>query len=156
MKKIDKYLNDPDTMKVAFNAAKSFTKYLSKDEIQSCVYNAILRASNKYDKRNKTKFTSYLHNGVVYECLSQRKFNLNKSTQRLTTCTPDRRNPIAEIDMLDFIQAKCDEPDLILDRFYNNMSIKEIAESRGVCGEAIRIRLKKNQEKLRVALANCV
>ena len=148
-KKIEKYLNDAETLKVAFNAAKSFRRCLSKDEIQSCVLNAIFRASKKYDKRNRTKFTSYLHNGVVYECLSQKKFNMNKSTASLTTSISDKRDPIFSIDMQDFIKETCEDPQLIFDRFYKNMTIKELAENRGVCGETIRIRLGKNLEKLR-------
>ena len=36
----------------------------------------------------------------------------------------------------------CDDPDLMYDRYYNNMTIKEIAQQRGVCGETIRIKIK--------------
>lgn len=154
--KIDKYLNDPDVMRVAYNAASSFNSSLSKDEIQSCILNALWRSASKYNKRNKTKFTSYLHNGVVYECLSQRKFNQSKRTSVLHENIEDKRNPIAEIDMMDTIKVKCDDPTLVIDCFYKNMTIKELAQDRGVCGETIRIRLKKNLEKLRFSLAKSV
>lgn len=154
--KIDKYLNDPDVMRVAYNAASSFNSCLSKDEIQSCVLNALWRASNKYNKRNKTKFTSYLHNGVVYECLSQRKFNQSKRATTLHENVECKQDPVAEIDMMDTIRVKCDDPTLVIDCFYKNMTVKELAQDRGVCGETIRIRLKKNLEKLRLSLAKSV
>lgn len=155
-KKIDKYLNDSDVMSVAYGAASSFSTSLSKDEIQSCILNALWRAANRYNKRNKMKFTSYLHNGVVFECLSQRKFNKSKRLSVLHDNIEDERDPIGEIDMMDTINTKCDDPTLIVDRFYKNMTIKELAKSRGVCGETIRIRLKKNLEKLRISLSKSV
>ena len=58
--------------------------------------------------------------------------------------------------MLDEINFACEDPTLILDRFYKNMSIKEIAESRGVCGETIRIRINKNLKKLQNSLSKSV
>jgi DNA-directed RNA polymerase specialized sigma24 family protein len=155
-KKIEKYLSDSNVMRVAYSAASSFSTTLSKDEIQGCILNAIWKASNKYNKRNKTKFTSYLHNGVVYECLSQRKFNRSKKGVTLDETIADKYNPVAEIDMIDTIEAECDDPKLVIDRFYKNMTINELAEDRGVCGETIRIRLKKNLEKLRFSMTNSV
>ena len=56
---------------------------------------------------------------------------------------------IEKIDMLDEIRTHCDDPDLLLERFYENMSVREIAKSRGVSGETIRIKIKKNLAKLR-------
>lgn len=155
-KKIDKYLNDPDVMRIAHSAASTFYPSLSRDEIQSCILNALWRASNRYNKRNKIKFTSYLYNGVVFECLSQRKFNKSKRVSTLNENSEDKYNPVDEIDMMDTINTKCEDPELIIDRFYNNMTIKELAKSRGVCGETIRIRLKKNLEKLRFSLSKSV
>lgn len=155
-KKIDKYLNDSDVMSIAHKAASSFSKSLSKDEIQSCILNALWRATNKYDKRNGTRFTSYLYNGVVYECLSQRKFNKSRSRQTIHENVEDKYDPIASIDMVDTIKVKCEDPSLVIDRFYKNMSVKELASVRGVSGETIRVRLKKNMEILRSSMINSV
>jgi DNA-directed RNA polymerase specialized sigma24 family protein len=143
-------------MRVAYGAASSFSHSLSKDEIQSCILNALWRATNKYNKRNKTKFTSYLHQGVVYECLSQKKFNKSKRSQVLHENIQDFYDPTIAVDMLDTINTKCEDPSLVIDRFYNNMTIGELAKARGVCGETIRIRLKKNLEKLRLSLTKSV
>jgi DNA-directed RNA polymerase specialized sigma24 family protein len=143
-------------MRVAYNAASSFSSSLSKDEIQSCILNALWRASDRFNKRQKAKFTSYLHNGVVYECLSQRKFNRSKQSQLLHENVEDSLDPSDRVDMVDLIEHECDDPSLVIDRFYNGMTIKELAEKRHVCGETIRVRLKKNLEKLRVSLTNGV
>ena len=96
-KKIEKYLNDSDVMNIAYSAASSFATVLSQDEIQSCILNALWRAAERYNKRNGTKFTSYLHMGVVYECLSQRKFNRSKKAAVLNENIEDKHDPVAQI-----------------------------------------------------------
>jgi DNA-directed RNA polymerase specialized sigma24 family protein len=154
--KIENYLQDSDVLSVAHAAASTFSSCLSKDEIKNCILNAIWKASNKFDKRQNTKFTSYLHNGVVFECLSQRKFNKSRSYQVLEVGIEDTRNPLKEIDMRDAIDSVCDDPSIVYDKYYNNMTIAEIAKDRGCCGETVRIRLKKNMEKLRLSLKNSV
>jgi DNA-directed RNA polymerase specialized sigma subunit len=155
MDKYEQYLNDVDTMKIAYNAASSFRNILTPDEIQSCVLKALFRAVNKYDKSSNAKFTSYLYNGVRFECLGQAKIN-KSDKQQLTNAIPDPRNPMAEFEMKDVIESTCDDPELIFDRFYKNMTITEIAKSRKVCGETVRIRIGKNLEKMRIALKKSV
>jgi DNA-directed RNA polymerase specialized sigma24 family protein len=155
MKSYEHYVNDVETMNVAQNAASSFRKILSQDEIKSCILNAILRAVNKYDKRSKAKFTTYLHSGVVFECLSQRKFNRNNNAQ-LQVNIPDRRDPFVDFETRDLIESVCDDPSLVIDRLYGDMTIKELADTRGVCGETIRIRLNKSLEKIKYALNKSV
>jgi DNA-directed RNA polymerase specialized sigma24 family protein len=155
MKSYEHYVNDVETMNVAQNAASSFRKILSQDEIKSCILNAILRAVNKYDKRSKAKFTTYLHSGVVFECLSQRKFNRNNNAQ-LQVNIPDRRDPFVDFETRDLIESVCDDPSLVIDRLYGDMTIKELARTRGVCGETIRIRLNKSLEKIKYALNKSV
>jgi DNA-directed RNA polymerase specialized sigma24 family protein len=154
--KIEKYLNDADIMSVAWGAAASFSRILSKDEIQSCIMNALWRASKRFKKDKNTKFTSYIHKGVTYECLSQSKLTRSKGHKVIHQNIEDERNPFDTIDMIDMIQEKCDDPSLIIDRFYNKMTIKELSKSHNVCGETIRIRLKKNLEKLKVSMTNGV
>lgn len=155
MNKYEQYLNDVDTMKIAYNAAGSFRSILSPEEIQSCVLKALFRAVNKYDNSNNVKFSSYLYNGVRFECLGQAKIN-KSDKQQLTSSIPDHRDPIAEIEMKDVIDSVCDDPEIIFDRFYKNMTIKEIAKSRKVCGETVRIRIGKNLEKMRSSLKKSV
>jgi DNA-directed RNA polymerase specialized sigma subunit len=152
---IENNLKNVDIMSVANSAASSFFGVLSKDEIANCVVNAIWKAGKKYDKKHNTKFTSYVHNGVVLECLNQKRLNQRRKEQKVTDylSIPDKRNYFEGIDMKDLIDTVCDDPTLIVDKFYKNMTIKEIAQNRGVCGETIRIRLRKNLESLRTTLS---
>jgi DNA-directed RNA polymerase specialized sigma24 family protein len=155
MKNYEHYFNDVEVMKVAQNAASSFRESLSQDEIKSCILNAILRASRKYDKRNGAKFTSYLHNGVVLECLNQYKFN-KKKTQNLDIHIQDKSTHMSDFETKDLIESVCDDPELVLDRFFGNMTVKELSKKMNVSGETIRIRLNKNLEKVRRELEKSV
>lgn len=181
---IDEKLKDEDLMRIARSAANSFSPVLSQDEIESCILTALWKATDKYDNNSKTKFSTFLYNGVKMECLTQRKFNLshrNKNNRDnnskkvyplrfMSTATgrssrasevtsknniEDPHNYIETVDMIDEIKNLSD-PDLVFDRFYKNMSIKEIAQKRGVCGETIRIRLKKNLKNLKRNLSESV
>lgn len=151
----DELLKDDEIKKISNNAAHSFRGILSSGEIDTCIMNAIWKAKTKYDDSKECKFSTYLHNGVVFECLSQRKLNQSNgfsidaynNAHRIV----DRYNEFSRIDMQDEIN-KCDDPDLIYDRFYMNKTVSEIAEDRGVCGETIRIKLKKNLKKLKLSL----
>ena len=50
--------------------------------------------------------------------------------------------------MLDELNECCEDPEIIYDRFYKNMTVREIAKSRGVCSETIRVKINKNLTKL--------
>ena len=146
---ITKDVTQEDLEKIASKASHSFLKVLTCEEVEICVLNALWKAVEKYNPSSGCKFTTYFYNGVVMECLSQKKFNLNNTNSKIyeNILSSNNKN-IDTIDMLDEIETCCDDPTLILDRFYKNMSVKEIALARGVCSESIRIKINKNLSKL--------
>jgi DNA-directed RNA polymerase specialized sigma subunit len=153
MKKIEELLKDKDIMKVSESAASSFRGSLTEDEIQNCIYNAVWRASKMYDLTKGTKLTSYIHKGVKFECLSQKKINSsgNIPIDRVNNIASKKHNGFERVDMMDEI-SKCEDPMLIYDRFYRNMTVNEIADNLGVCGETVRIRLRKNLKMIKNSL----
>lgn len=143
-------------MRVAYRAASTFTRTLSREEIQGCILNALWRAIKKYDRTRMTKLTTYLYNGVVFECLNQKRSNKRRGQDLYGQDAPCSHNDLEKVDMLDAIYEKCDHPELVIDRFYGGMTIEELASKHSVCNEAIRLKLKKNIEKLRKTLAKSV
>tara|TARA_Y100001938_G_C8070858_1_gene422969 strand:- start:1158 stop:1706 length:549 start_codon:yes stop_codon:yes gene_type:complete len=141
-----------DVICIIKKACSTFMNCLTKEEICTCSLNGLWKAITKYEIGSKCKFTTYLYKGVVMECLTQRKFNNSANSKsphyQVHDNIPSEINPFSSIDMLDEINSKCQDPDIIYDKFYKNMSIKEIAKNKGVCGETIRIKIKKNIEKL--------
>lgn len=147
-------LTKGDLERIASKASFSFFGTLSSDEIESCILNAFWKASEKFNSSKNCKFTTYFYNGVVMECLTQKKFNLNKPTSKIyENILSSKNKEIDSIDMLDEINTHCDDPELVYNRFYKNMSVREIALSRGVCSETIRIKIKKNLSKLRAKMS---
>ena len=63
-----------DYIKIGKKASKYFRKFLSEDEIQSCIYMGIVLAFKKHCDK-KSKLTTYIYNYVRWECLEQIKFN---------------------------------------------------------------------------------
>lgn len=149
-KETDPKLTKGDLERIASKASYSFLGVLSEQEIESCILNAYWKAASKFDGSAGTKFTTYFYKGVLMECLTQKKFNVNKPTFRIYENVAYRsNNDIEKIDMLDELKTHCDDFDLMFKRFYENMSVREIALNRGVSGETIRIKIKKNLAKLR-------
>jgi len=143
-------LTKGDLERIASKASYSFLGVLSELEIESCILNAYWKAASRYTTGKNTKFTTFFYKGVLMECLTQKKFNLNRPTHRVYENIAYKNNDqIDTIDMLDEINTHCDDPELIMQRFYKNMSVREIASKRGVSGETIRIKIKKNLAKLR-------
>ncbi len=168
----DELVSTADIIKIAKRAASSFRESLSPEEIETCMINAVYKALDRYQSGSKCKFTTYLYKGVQMECLTQKKFNIKgkrRSLKSVTTGTislhkisnsefslSDDVDYQAETDMADEINNVCEDPQLIFDRFYKNMSIKEIAKTRNVCGETIRLKIKKNLKKLRNSISQSV
>jgi len=148
-------LTKGDLERIASRASYSFLGVLSEDEIQSCILSALWKASDRFISGKNTKFTTYFYNGVVMECLTQKKFNLSKPASKIYENIASSKNKeIDSIDMIDEINTHCDDPEMMYNRFYKNMSVREIALTKGVCSETIRIKIKKNLTKLRSKLGS--
>lgn len=146
----DLMVND-DIVKIAKHASSRFTNTLTKDEIYTCVLNAIWKAKNNHDPKKGSKFTTYLYNGIIMECLTQQKFNRGKTVVSVHNNVANSRDYVGEIDLLDEVK-NCENADIMIDHFYKNKSIKEIAKEQGVSGETIRVKIKKNLEKLKTRI----
>lgn len=145
--KFEDLIKNEDVIKVAKNASMRFSYALSKDEIDTCILNAIWKAAEKYNKDFGVKFTTYLHRGVIIECLSQKKFNKGRGYSQLHNNIPSKIKT-NRIDLIDELE-KCDDPDLLIDYYIGNKTIKELASEKNVCGETIRLRIKKSVNKIK-------
>lgn len=147
MDDFDRLIKDENIMKITKKASEKFRRLLNKEEIYTCILNAIWKASNKYNPQKGSKFTTYLYQGVVIECLTQIKFNKQKRYSKEiheNYATVDRNYT----DLIDEILTRCDDPQIILDKFIHNKTIKEIAVEYKICNETARLRIKKNLKKL--------
>tara|TARA_R110000824_G_scaffold381288_1_gene573999 strand:- start:465 stop:944 length:480 start_codon:yes stop_codon:yes gene_type:complete len=150
---LKKILNDKQTMNIANCAARGYGSALSKDEIENCIYNAAWNALGKFDESKGVKFSTFLHRGVRLQC--QRRLNFNtkyKSSHYYEEVVFSKFNKSIKnqmysqelvLEMKDEIE-NCEDPDILYDRFYNNMTLVEIAKKQKTSYETVRNKINKN------------
>ena len=140
-------------MNIANYAASGYSSALTKDEIQNCSYNAVWNALGKFDESKGAKFSTFLHRGVRLQCQKRLNFNKRyKSTQYYEDSVFSKsniklKNQIYSQDLKYEIKDEvenCEDPDIIYDRFYKNMTLNEIAQKKNTSYETIRNKIKKN------------
>ena len=145
--RIKALMQDEEISRLTKAAASSFRYSLTEDEIENCIYHAIWRAYDKYDAElNDCKFSSYLYRGVVMECMSFKRSNEKRVFSVLKGSVKHNKSYDSyddRVDMLDEIN-NCEDPSIIFDRFYNNMTIKEIANTNNISRELVRRKINKN------------
>ena len=143
-------LVNEDYQKIMSSSARRFAGILSSDEIESCKKKALWKALESYDptrvnSQNKTsKFTSYLYRGVMLECKTQVKFVIN-GRNNLKQCHENLGsvdNYFSNIEIFDELNS-IKHGDILLDFFFNGLSVKEIAEKHEVSSQTIGVRKKK-------------
>lgn len=148
-------IENEDIKKVSLKAASTFTDCLSQEEIKNCIHGAIWNATLNYNPDKKNKFTTYLYRGVVYECLKCKKSNSNNKAAHVklnSNLLSDNFKGFDKIDIMDEIKS-CADPDLLIDRFFHNFTLNEMAKTRGVSKETVRFKLKKNLDFLKNRLS---
>lgn len=143
--RVEEILNNEDLIKIGNKAAQSFTETLSKDEIENCIIGAAWVAANNFKVGKNTKFSTYFYKGVYYQCLKQiKQLKANQAlTNRNLSNLSKFNSDIEKIDLMDEINV-CSNPSIIIDKFYYNMTLEDMAKKRGVSKETIRFRLKKD------------
>lgn len=156
--KLKKVLEDKETMNIANYAASGYSSALTKDELENCVYNAVWNALDKFDESKGTKFSTFLHRGVRLQCQKRLNFNRRyKTSQYYEDSVSSKFNnnlksqsysQDLKFELKDEIE-NCEDPDIIYDRFYKNMTLTEIAEKKNTSYETIRNKIKKNLKMIK-------
>ena len=149
--KIEAALKDQDIIALTKSVTRSYRKSLSEDEIKSCILNALSRSISNFDPRKNSKFTTYLHKGLKIECLTQIKKNkplLKFSTKSLSKIDDKSETQMMIIEVMDEID-RLKDGHLVVDKYLNNYTAKEIAIKNGIHPETVRIKIKKTLESLR-------
>ena len=149
--KIESALKDPDIIALTKSVTNSYRKSLNEDEIKSCVLSALSRSISSFDPDKNSKFTTYLHKGLKIECLTQIKKNkpLLKFSSKTLSKTDDKfETKMMIIEVMEEIE-KLKDGHLVVDKYLNNYTSKEIAKKNGIHKETVRVKIKKTLESLR-------
>jgi len=149
--KIETALKDPNIIALTKSATRRYKRSLNEDEIKSCILNALSKSISNYDPSKNSKFTTYLHTGLKIECLTQIKRNkplLKFSSKTLLKVDDKPETQMMIIDVMEEIE-KLEHGHLVVDKYLNNYSAKEIGIKNGIHPETVRIKIKKTLEALR-------
>jgi len=143
-------LAKPDNRKIMNAAAIPYISTISYDELEQCKFLALWRAMQAF-KPNGCKFTSFLFRSVELHCTREvKKQYKNKISVICPTVLPDRRlNHIELADLEDAIDSLPDDlRDIIKQRFFDKLTLKEIAQKNKFSGEWANRKIKKALERL--------
>lgn len=129
---------------IIYNASKTFIKYMTEEELLSCQLIGLMDAINNFDK-NKAKLTTYIGTKVYYECLNFYRKEKKKDINQLCQTPEDKSFPITKrIELLDSIDSLEDKySDVLKKRFFEKMTLQEIADSNNYSHETARKNIKK-------------
>ena len=155
-------LQDKDAMGIAHGAASRFKKTLSKDEIRTCILSGIWTTLTQWEgeREHGCSLTTYLYRAVLHECIRYQDRVVNGHKDPSSTISLSDEMPIIfqtqeTVEMLDEIEHSYD-PEIMFDRFFRGMTIKEIALKHGRCRHNISGKIRKNLDFLRQRLENGV
>ncbi len=149
--KIETALKDPDITALTRSVTQRYKRTLNEDEIRSCVLVALSRAITSFDPSKNSKFTTYLHKGLKIECLTQIKKNkplLKYSSQVSSKIDNKSEIKMMIMEVMEEIE-KLKDGHLVVDKYLNNYTSKEIAKKNGIHKETVRVKIKKTLETLR-------
>ena len=143
---IEEALKNKQYIGIMKKASEKFLKYMDEDEIRTCQLNALWNSMKNY--KPKSKFTTYLYNYVKYECLNYMTF-LEKSD--ITNWEMNKPANIKIDDINDLISILADKEleEIMVKRFVENKTLKEIGDEYNTSYETIRKKLKKSMKIIR-------
>jgi RNA polymerase sigma factor (sigma-70 family) len=145
MDNIDKHFeekwNCTDIQNIMNKISNRYRNNVDLDDIESIKMNTLWACIKKYDPARGTKFTSYLYQQFSYAM----KNKVKKKRWEFNTDIIEKADvkEQSKMEIIDIITGLDEEDSKILtQRFYDNMTMKEIGRKNGYSRETARRRLK--------------
>ena len=133
--------NSSDIQNIMNKISNRYRKNVDHDDIESIKMNTLWNCLKKYDSERGTKFTSYLYQQFSYAMknkVKKKRWEWNTDIIEKTDIKEQFR-----MEVVDLITGLDEEDSKILtQRFYENMTMKEIGSTNGYSRETARRRLK--------------
>ncbi len=147
---------------VVYNKCYGFSK--NKEEAQDLTHDVFIRLFVKLRTfKEKSKFSTWLYSFTYNFCVNYVQRNKEKKKERVTVVTDqvkDDENNVDEIDDATLFELKSDklakaleiiapsEKMILLMKYQDEMSIKDISELLEIGESAVKMRLKRAKEKV--------
>jgi RNA polymerase sigma factor (sigma-70 family) len=145
-RKFEDYFEDQNILNIMNKVANYYKKAVDLDEVESIKMDTLWKCVNKYQKDRGAKFTSYLYQQLTYAF----KNRIKKKKVEFSCDTLEKQdfNMSSKKEVYDIMHGLSDEIKNILNqRFFQNMTMVEIAKANGYSRETARRRLKNAIKK---------
>lgn len=133
--------NSQDIQNIMNKVTNRYKRNVDYDDIESIKMNTLWACIKKYDETKGTKFTSYLYQQLSYAMKNEVK--KKRTEYNVDNVEKVDSGTLLKMEVMDVITG-LEEQDLeiIHQRFFHNMTMKEIGKTNGYSRETARRRLK--------------
>lgn len=130
-----------DVQNIMNKVTNRYKRNVDLDDIDSIKMNTLWTCLKKYDSSKGTKFTSYLYQQLSYAMKNEVK--KRRMEYNVETVEKMDINTYSKMEVTDIVTGLEHEDSQILEqRFFHNMTMKEIGKTNGYSRETARRRLK--------------
>ena len=156
-KRFEEAINNDYYKKIMHKVCNENLKGMAtKDEIKSLIMNTLWNCIQKFDDQKKVKFSSYLYRSIqnnsrrIYKNKAKEFRNIEYIENYHSIPDNDFKNKQEVRDILmSVVDLNPELHNILVQKFYYNMTNKEIGEANGYGKEAARKKLKKAIELCR-------
>jgi RNA polymerase sigma factor (sigma-70 family) len=156
-KRFEEAINNDYYKKIMHKVCNENLKGMAtKDEIKSLIMNTLWNCIQKFDDQKKVKFSSYLYRSIqnnsrrIYKSKAKEFRNIEYIENYHSIPDNDFKNKQEVRDILmSVVDLNPELHNILVQKFYYNMTNKEIGEANGYGKEAARKKLKKAIELCR-------
>lgn len=132
--------NDSNVSNIMNKVANRYRANIDVDEIESIKMNTLWKCIEKHDE-DKSKFTSFLYSQLSFAL--KNKVKKKKLEYNCPTIEKEDFKAVVSMEYTDIVSGLPDDTRQILNqRFYQNLTMKEIGKINGYSRETARRRLK--------------
>jgi RNA polymerase sigma factor (sigma-70 family) len=152
-KEFEEAIKNPDYIGICKFVIYQYKQKISKEELNSCIYQSIWQALRRFKPERNMKFTSYLYICARGTCYIAFKKNRNmKRRQTLTNCE-ERLNRQTVLDNHTIFDMELDDSNediqIVKERYLENLKLREIAERHDISIEGARHKIARGLELLK-------
>jgi RNA polymerase sigma factor (sigma-70 family) len=154
---MEEALQNKEFKRIIHSASAKYVKYLDPDDLHSLQMVTLWECLEKYDETAKMKFVTYLYTKIGYAIKNLIKKNkrnpfYTENTHLLEDSSIGASSIVrnkARVHQALFNSSDTDR-ELLEQRFYSNMTIKEIGEKNGYSKETARRKIQQALKKCEV------
>jgi RNA polymerase sigma factor (sigma-70 family) len=141
-KRFEDKWNDNNVRNIMNKVSNRYKQNIDFDDIESIQMQTLWKCIEKYDPERGTKFTSYVYQQLSYALKNKVKKKRNEfNVEEFDKADFNYANKLEVMDIVGDLEE--DDKQVIEQRFYHNMTMKEIGRANGYSRETARRRLKK-------------